>query len=169
LTFEEKLAVKEPGAAILKCDVPSVYQAAHRIKAYVTKYPGKELPAFLVPVLCTDLPINWFIASDAGSRCKMAEKLLDLVCSLGIIKMLQKKQWHGPGHPKNRGARYGLPKDKVVAFSMRWLTVLGRGEGKGESIYITDKSFLSDPDVEVFVPVIERLNRPWKPQYHSSG
>jgi hypothetical protein len=29
LTFEEKLAVKEPGAAVLKCDVPSVYQAAH--------------------------------------------------------------------------------------------------------------------------------------------
>ena len=47
LTFEEKLAVKEPGAAMLKCDVPSVYQAAHRIKAFVTKYPGKELPASL--------------------------------------------------------------------------------------------------------------------------
>jgi hypothetical protein len=45
LTFEEKLAVKLPGAALLKCDIPSVYQAAHYVKAFVTKYPGKELPA----------------------------------------------------------------------------------------------------------------------------
>lgn len=169
LTFEEKLAVKEPGAAILKCDVPSVYQAAHRIKAYVTKYPGKELPAILVPVLCADLPINWFVASDEGSRCKMAEKLLALVCSLGIIVMLEEKKWHGPSHPKNRGAVYGLPKDDVVAFNVNWLTVLGRGEGKEESIYITDESVSSDHDSDVFPLLIERLNRPWKPQYHSSG
>jgi hypothetical protein len=169
LTFEEKLAVKEPGAALLKCDVPSVYQAAHRIKAYVTKYPGRELPAILVPVLCADLPINWFVASDGGSRCKMAEKFLALVCSLGIITMLQEKQWHGPGHPKNRGALYGLPKDEVVAFNVRWLTTVVRGEAKGESIYITDTPVSSEPYSDVLLPLIERLNRPWKPQYHSSG
>jgi hypothetical protein len=53
LTFEEKLAIKEPGAALLKCDIPSVYQAAHRVKAIVLKYPTNELPASLVPVAAT--------------------------------------------------------------------------------------------------------------------
>lgn len=169
LTFEEKLAVKEPGAAILKCDVPSVYQAAHRIKAYVTKYPGKELPAILVPVLCEDLPINWFVASDGGSRCKKAEKFLTLVCSLGIIKVLQERQWHGPGHPKNRGAKYGLPKDDVAGCYLQWPRLMNRGEGQWEGIYITDKSVFSEPDIAVFLPEIECLNCPWKPQYHDSG
>ncbi len=169
LTFEEKLAVKEPGATILKCDVPSVYQAAHRLKAYVTKYPGKELPAILVPVLCEGLPINWFVASDAGSRCKMAEKLLTLLCSLGIIKMLQEREWHGPGHPKNRGARYGLPKDDVAVNCWDCVRGMARGESHWDGIYITDRSASSDPDSEVYLPEIERLNRPWKPQYHSSG
>ena len=54
LTFEDKLAVKEPGVVVLKCDVPSVYQVAHRIKALVTKYPGQEnwlLSSWLVCVL----------------------------------------------------------------------------------------------------------------------
>lgn len=169
LTFEEKLAVKEPGAAILKCDVASVYQAAHRIKAYVTKYPGKELPAILVPVLCEGLPINWFVASDAGSRCKMAEKFLSLVCSLGIIKKLREKQWFGVGNPKNRGAMYGLPKDEVAGGYRQWLSTLCRGEDKEGCIYITDLSVFSEQDYKEPILQIERLNRPWKPQYHSSG
>lgn len=169
LTFEEKLAVKEPGAAILKCDVPSVYQAAHRIKAYVTKYPGKELPVILVPILCADLPINWFVASDAGTRCKMAEKFLGLVCSLGIITMLQEKEWHGSGHPKNRGAKYGLPNDDVVAFNVRWLMSLGRQEGQGESIYITDSSAFTDPDDDAYLFEVDRLQHFWTPQYQDSG
>jgi hypothetical protein len=92
LTFEEKLAVKERGAALLRCDIPSVYQAAHCVKAFVTKYPAKELPANLLPQLCSSLPISWYILSDRGSRCKMAEKFLKLLCSLGIIKVLKGKQ-----------------------------------------------------------------------------
>jgi hypothetical protein len=99
----------------------------------------------------------------------MAERFLRLLCSLGIIKMIQDKQWHGPGHPKNRAALYRLPKDEVVAFNVRWLTTVGRGETKGGSIYITDKSVSSVPALGALVPEIERLNRPWKPQYHSSG
>lgn len=99
----------------------------------------------------------------------MAERFLALVCSLGIITVLQEKEWHGPGHPKNRGTLYGLPKDEVVTFNVRWLTVLGRGEARGEGIYITDRSVSPEPAFALFVPVIERLNRPWKPQYHSSG
>ena len=75
---------------------------------------------------------------DHGARWPRSS--LALVCSLGIIMMLEERQWHGPGHPKNRGAKYGLPKDDVVAFNVQWLTVLGRGEGKEESIYITDRS-----------------------------
>ena len=166
LTFEEKLAVKEPGAAILKCDVPSVYQVAHRIKAFVTKYPGKELPAILVPVLCAGLPINWFVASDNGTRCKKAEKFLGLVCSLGIIKKIAEKQWFGLNHPRNKAAMYGLPKDADCQEVGRYS---GWGEGEGESIYYTDSSVFSESVIEPFVLEIERLNRPWKPQYHSSG
>ena len=98
LTFEEKLAIKERGAALLKCDTPSVYQAAHRVKAFVTKYPGKELPASLVPHLCANLPIFWYVPSDQGTRCKKAEKFLKLLCSLGIIKVVKRKQWFGAGH-----------------------------------------------------------------------
>ncbi len=169
LTFEEKLAVREPGAAILKCDVPSVYQVAHRIKAYVTKYPGKELPAILVPIICADLPITWFVASDAGSRCRMAEKFLALLCSLGIIKMIQEKQWFGPGHPKNRGAKYGLPKDEMAGGYLQWPRIIGRGEDKEESIYITDTSVFSELDYEELILEVRRFNRPWTPQYHDSG
>src|SRR5262249_8714758 len=121
LTFEEKLAVKEPGAALLKCDVPSVYQAAHRVKAFVTKYPGKELPASLVPALCRDVPNNWFVASDNGNRCKKAERFLALLCRLGLIKVITPKRWCGPGNPNNRAARYGLPQDETSCdLGRRW-------------------------------------------------
>jgi transposase len=121
LTFEEKLAVKEPGAALLKCDVPSVYQVAHLVKAYVTKYPGRELPASLVPALCGGLPINWFVPSDGGSRCKKAERFLGLLCDLGVIKKVRGKRWCGPGHPDNRAATYGLPQDEAACdLGRRW-------------------------------------------------
>jgi hypothetical protein len=88
-----------PGAALLKCDVPSVYRAAHSIKAFATKYPGKELPGSMVPHLCANLPINWHVPSDQGNRCKKAETFLRLLCGLGIIKVLLPKVWIGPGHP----------------------------------------------------------------------
>lgn len=179
LTFEEKLAVKEAGAALLKCDIPSVYQAAHRVKAFVTKYPGSELPTSLVPQLCAGLPISWHIPSDAGTRCKKAEKFLALVRRLGIIKVVRPKEWHGPGHPANRAVTYGLPKDECSSelarqwFFKRDSRFFGedgdRGEGKEESIYIRDFSPFTEQDLEEFCLEVERLNRPWKPQYHSSG
>ena len=179
LTFQEKLAIKEPGAAILKCDIPSVYQAGHCIKAFVTKYPGKELPAILVPHLCADCPISWYIPSDDGTRCKMAERFLKLVCKKGIIKVIKPKEWHGPGHPGNSGTVYGLPKDKPTNdlgrqwYDSRWTRHLGQERvgqrGEGESIYITDSSRLTPQDIDDLFLEVERLNRPWKPQYHSSG
>jgi hypothetical protein len=180
LTFEEKLAVKETGAAILKCDIPSVYQAAHRIKAFVTKYPGKELPASLVPHLCAGLPICWKIPSDENRRCKKAEKFLALLCKLGIIKIIHHKRWFGDGSPGNRAVTYGLPKDEgsVRDRARRWLEAQAAGksfysspdgEGGGGGIYLRDFSPFTQEDVEEFVLELERLNRPWKPQYHSSG
>jgi hypothetical protein len=174
LSFEEKLAIKEPGAAILKCDVRSVYQAAHCIKAFVTKYPGKELPASLVPGLCGDLPINWFVTSDSGTRCKKAERFLALLCSLGIIKVLRRKRWSGPGHPANKAAMYGLKQDKPTSdLGRRWyyacMGLLAPEERERESIYITDNSVFSSQDINDFVLEVERLNRHWKPQYQDSG
>jgi hypothetical protein len=179
LTFEEKLAIKETGAALLKCDIPSVYQAGHCVKAFITKYPGRELPARLVPQLCAGLPISWHIPSDAGTRCKKAEKFLALLCRLGVIKVVQPKEWHGPGHPANRAFRYGLPTDQSSSeLARRWFSqtntrFLGedeqRGEGKEKSIYIRDFAPFTDQDLEEFYLEVERLNRPWKPQYHSSG
>ena len=162
LTFDEKLAIKEPGAAILKCDIPSVYQAAHCVKAFVTKYPGKELPGILVPHLCAALSISWHVPSDNGTRCKKAERLLGLLCSLGIIKIIKPKKWFGHGNPNNRAARYGLPQDacQVLPSCCR---------GERESIYIRDNSPFTSEDITEFVLEVERLNRPWKPQYHSSG
>ena len=179
LTFEEKLAIKEPGAVFLKCDIPSLYQAAHSIKAFVTKYPGKELPAILVPHLCAALPISWYIPSDNGTRCKMAERFLKLLCCLGIIKVIKQKEWHGLGHPGNSGTVYGLPKDKPTSdlgrqwYDSRWTRHLGQERvgqrGEEESIYITDSSLLTAHDIDDLLLEVERLNRPWKPQYHSSG
>jgi hypothetical protein len=90
--------------------VPTAYQAAHRVKAFAIKYPGKELPGNLVPQLCAGLPIQWSIPSDQG-RCKRAEKFLKLLCALGIVKRLRAKPWHVPGHASNRAAVYGLPQD----------------------------------------------------------
>jgi hypothetical protein len=174
LTFEEKLAVKEPGAALLKCDVPSVYQAAHRIKAFVTKYPGKELPAGLVPGLCGGLPITWFVPSDGGSRCKKAERFLALLCSLGVIKKVRGKRWCGPGHPDNRAATYGLPQDRSSCdLGRRWyyasLGLPAPQEGEGGSIYITDYSALTGQDITDLVLEVERLSRPREPQYRDTG
>jgi hypothetical protein len=174
LTFEEKLAVKEPGAALLKCDVLSAYQAAHRIKAFVTKYPGKELPASLVPGLCGGLPINWFVASDGGSRCKKAERLLALLCSLGVIKKVRGKRWCGPGHPDNRAATYGLTQDKATCdLGRRWyyasLGLPAPQEGGWVSIYITDNSVFTPQDINDFVLEVERLGRTRKPQYRDTG
>src|SRR5262249_41622115 len=97
LTFEEKLAIKEPGAKLLKCDIPSVYQAAHRMKAYILKYPNQELPGNLVPHLCAGLPISWYIPSDERTRCKKAERFLALLRQLGILRISRSKEWYGPG------------------------------------------------------------------------
>jgi hypothetical protein len=174
LTFEEKLAVKEAGAAVLKGDVRSVYQAAHCVKAFVTKYPGKELPASLVPSLCGDLPIDWFVASDGGSRCKKAEKFLALLCGLGVIRLLRQKRWCGPGHPNNRAAVYGLKRDETASeLGRRWyFACLGlpapqeRGE---EGIYITDNSVFSSQDINDFVLEVGRMDRHWRSQYQDSG
>jgi hypothetical protein len=180
LTFEEKLAVKEAGAAVLKCDIPSVYQAAHCVKAFVTKDPGRALPAGLVPQLCAGLPITWHIPSDAGTRCKKVEKFLALLCRLGIIKAVRPKAWHGPGHPANRAVTYGLPKDECSSeLARRWFfqrdtRFLGEAEGRGadgeeEGIYLRDFSPFTDQALEEFDLAVERWNRPWKPPYHSSG
>jgi hypothetical protein len=174
LTFDDKLAVKEPGVAILKCDVASVYQAAHRIKAFVIKYPGKELPASLVPGLCGDLPINWFVASDGGSRCKKAERFLRLLCSLGVIKLIRRRRWCGPGHPNNRAATYGLPQDKTTSdLGRRWYYACqglpAPEQRERESIYITDNSVFTSEDINDFILEVERLNRRWKPQYQDTG
>jgi hypothetical protein len=174
LTFKEKLAVKEPGAAILRCDVPSVYQAAHRIKAFITKYPGKELPASLVPTLCADLPINWFVPSDGGRRCKKAERFLALLCGLGVITVVRPKRWCGVGNPGNRAATYGLPQDKTTCdLGRRWyyacLGLPAPQEGEGEGIYITDNSVFTDQDISELVLEVERLSRPREPQYRDTG
>jgi hypothetical protein len=174
LTFEEKLAVKEPGAAVLKCDVPSVYQAAHRVKAFVTKYPGKELPASLVPGLCGGLPITWFVASDGGTRCKKAERFLALLCGLGVIRKVRGKRWCGVGNPGNRAATYGLPQDRSTCdLGRRWyyasLGLPAPQEGEGGGIYITDNSVFTDQDISDLVLEVERLNRSWKPQYRDTG
>ncbi len=179
LTFEEKLAVKEGGAALLKCDIPSVYQAAHCVKALVTKYPGKELPASLVPHLCARLPIFWHIPSDQGSRCKKAEKFLKLLCNLGVIRVLKPKQWFGANHPDNRATTYGLPKDEAPSdlgrqwFHSTWTRykpeVVAGGEQEKRSIYFTDFISFNDCEIEAFALEVERLNRPWTPKFHSSG
>jgi hypothetical protein len=174
LTFEEKLAVKEGGAALLKCDIPSVYQAAHRVKAFVTKYPGKELPACLVPQLCAGLPIAWHTPSDQGTRCKKAERFLALLCRVVIIKVVRPKQWFGVGHPANRAAAYGLPNDESARErAERWFyanrTRACGQEGEGGCIYVRDLSPFTEDDIKEFILEVERLNRPWKPQYHSSG
>ncbi len=179
LTFEEKLAVKEAGAANLKCDLPSVYQAAHCVKAFITKYPGRELPGSLVPQLCAGLPISWHIPSDAGTRRKKAERFLALLCLLGTIKVVRPKEWHGPGHLANRAVTYGLPQDEASSeLARRWFTRRdsrffgedNRGaDGKEESIYLRDFAPFTDQDLEEFYLGVESLSRPWKPQYHSSG
>jgi hypothetical protein len=172
LTFDDKLAVKGPGAAVLKCDVPSVYQGAHRVKAFVTKYPGKELPAGLVPALCDGLPINWFVASDGGSRCKKAERFLALLCSLGVIKVIRPRRWCGPGHRNNRAATYGLPQDKTTCdLGRRWYySCLGLPATQERGgIYIADNSAFTDQDINELILEVERLSRPRKPQYQDSG
>jgi hypothetical protein len=162
LTFAEKLAVKEPGAALLKCDIPSVYQAAHHVKAFVLKYPDRELSANLVPHLCAGLPISWHIPSDEGKRCKKAERFLALLCKLGIIKVYQSKAWYGDGHPRNRAARYELAKDELYHERQT--------EHEGERcIYITDNSPFSEQHMEEFRLDFRRLNPSLTPQYHDSG
>ena len=182
LTFEEKLAVKEPVCALLRCDVQSAYQVAHRVKAFASKYPGKELPGSLVPQLCAGLPIQWAIPSDQG-RCKRAEKLLRLLCPLGIVKMLRQKHWHGLNHPMNRAAVYGLPQDVAPPESdigRDWYygswTRHQRGQQetqpethKTTCVYFTDTPHFTEEDLEVLAAELERLNRAWSPRYHSSG
>jgi hypothetical protein len=174
LTFDEKLAVKEPGAAILKCDVPSVYQAAHRVKAFVTKYPSKELPASMVPALCGDLAINWFVASDNGTRSKKAERFLTLLCRLGVIKVIQPKRWCGKGDPRNRAAQYGLPQDKTTSdLGKRWyysrLGLPAPEERERGCIYVTDNSVFMPLDINDLILEVERLNHSWRPQYQDTG
>src|SRR5262249_10620819 len=157
-------------------DVASVYQAAHCVKAFVTKYPGKELPASLVPHLCGKLPINWHIPSDEGTRCKKSEKFLTLLCTLGVIKVLKPKRWRGPGHADNRAATYGLPKDEAPGdLGQRWFysnwtrhtpEVTNDLNPEEQSIYFTDFLLFKDLGDEEFALEIERLNRPWMPKFH---
>jgi hypothetical protein len=181
LTFEEKLLVKQPVCALLRCDAPTAYQAAHRVKAFAIKYPGKELPGSLVPQLCAGLPIRWAVPSDQGARCKRAEKFLKLLCALGIVKRLKKKHWHGPGHASNRAAVYGLPQDVAESeVGREWYygswTRHRRGQEETERetqettcVYFTDTPPFTEEDLGVMAAELERLNRAWSPRYHSSG
>jgi AcrR family transcriptional regulator len=176
----EVVLVKEPVCALLRCDATTAYQAAHRVKAFAIKYPGKELPGSMVPQLCAGLPIQWAIPSDQG-RCKRAEKLLRLLCALGIVKLLQKKQWHGPGHPMNRAAVYGLPQDVAESeVGREWYygswTRHHRGPQerhpeahKTTCVYSTDTPAFTEEDLGGLAAELERLNRAWSPRYHSSG
>jgi hypothetical protein len=132
--------------------------------------------------LCAGLPIQWSIPSDQG-RCKRAEQFLRLLCALGIIKMLRQKHWHGPNHPKNRAAVYGLPKDVAPPESevgRDWYygswTRHHRGQQETEPetqettcVYFTDTAPFTEEDLEVLAAELERLNRAWSPRYHSSG
>jgi hypothetical protein len=161
---------------------PTAYQAAHRVKAFAIKYPGKELPTNLVPQVSAGLPIQWSIPSDQG-RCKRAEKLLRLLCALGVVKLLKKKQWHGPGHWENRAAVYGLPRDVAPAESevgRDWYygswTRHHRGQQETEPetqettcVYFTDTPHFTEEDLGGLAAELERLNRAWSPRYHSSG
>jgi hypothetical protein len=183
LTFAEKLAVKEKACALLRCDVQTAYQAAHAVKAFVTKYPNRPLPGTLVPKLCAALPVRWDVPSDNG-RCKLAEKFLRLLCALGVVKVLKKKHWHGPGHPSNEATIYGLPQDKVLEpegdIGRRWyLSSWARRQGQEERgpdpypettcIYSYGQGRFTPEDLEEIGAEVERLSRAWSPKYHSSG
>ena len=171
------------GLLFAKCDVKSAYQAAHAVKAFIIKYPNRPLPGTLVPKLCAALPVRWDVPSDNG-RCKRAEKFLRLLCALGVVKVLRKKHWHGPGHPSNEATIYGLPQDKVLEpegdVGRRWyVSSWTRRQGQEERepdpypettcIYSYGPSRFTPADLEAIGSEVERLSRAWSPKFHSSG
>jgi hypothetical protein len=136
-----------------------------------------------VPKLCAGVAINWSIPSD-NSRCKRAEKFLRLLCALGVIKVLKRKHWHGPGHPANEATIYGLPQDKVLEpeddLGRRWyVSSWTRRQGQEERepspypettcVYYYGHSRFTPEDLEELASEVERLNRAWSPKFHSSG
>jgi hypothetical protein len=192
LTFAEKLRIKDKACALLRCDVQTAYQAAHAVKAFVTRYPNQPLPGTLVPQLCAPLPVRWDIPSDNG-RCKLAEKFLRLLCTLGVVKVLRKRHWHGPGHPSNEATIYGLPQDTVLEpegdvgrrwYLASWTRRQGQEEGEPDPyqeemepspypekpcIYSYGPSRFTPADLEAIASEVERLSRAWSPKFHSSG
>ena len=122
-------------------------------------------------------------ASSPLHSASRAEQFLRLLCALGIVKLLKKKQWHGPGHWKNRAAVYGLPQDVAPPESdigRDWYygswTRHQRGQEGTEretqettSVYFTDTPHFTEEDLGVMAAELERLNRAWSPRYHSSG
>jgi hypothetical protein len=96
---------------------------------------------------------------------------------------LQKKQWHGPGHSKNRAAVYGLPKDVAPAegevgrdwYYGSWTRHQSGEQATGPEtlettcIYHYGHPRFTEEDLEVMAAEVERLNRAWSPQFHSSG
>jgi hypothetical protein len=127
-----------------------------------------------VPTLCGDLAVNWFVASDGGSRCKKAERFLALLCGLGVIKLMRPRRWCGLGHPDNRASTYGLKQGEATCdLGRRWydacLGLLARQDGEGGCIYITDNSVFTSQDINDHVREVERLNRRWRPQYQDTG
>jgi hypothetical protein len=97
--------------------------------------------------------------------------------------MLRQKRWHGPNHPMNRAAVYGLPRDVAPPESdigREWYygswTRHHRGQQEGQPeahktrcVYFTDTPHFTEEDLEVMAAELERLNRAWSPRYHSSG
>jgi hypothetical protein len=97
--------------------------------------------------------------------------------------MLRQKRWHGPNHPMNRAAVYGLPKDVAATESEvgrdwyygSWTRhQRGQQETQPETqekrcVYFTDTPHFTEEDLEVLAAEMERLNRAWSPRYHSSG
>lgn len=74
--------------------------------------------------------------------------------------------WKAGKHWHNRAAQYGLPQDKRQEEATWDLHTL---RGERESIYYRDNSPFDEVVINDFVSENERLNRCWKPQYHSSG
>lgn len=102
LTFEEKLACKEKGCKLLRCDSRTLYAIVNRLKTWIRQI-RRPLASYQAAKITSEF-YPWKLSENR--RCKRMERLLALLKELGLLKVERRAWYFGKQDSRNQGTSY---------------------------------------------------------------
>src|SRR5205807_600984 len=92
-------------------DIKVVYAVASRLVGWAEANPGRQMAGKLVPLLCSDLGIDWYCNSDfrpdgTARRSKKAERVLASLVRAGLLTRTKEARFFGYHNRDNKAAEY---------------------------------------------------------------